>query len=63
MSSATVISVRSVVSLPTTMALTLLLWRARSSAELYFALVSSLVLVDPGADRDLKAEFGRDRRH
>ena len=31
--------------------------------RLYFALVSSLVLVDPGADRDLKAEFGRDRRH
>ena len=28
-----------------------------------FALVALLVLVDPGADRDLQAEFGGDRRH
>ncbi len=28
-----------------------------------FALVALLVLVDPGADGDLEAEFGRDRRH
>ena len=36
---------------------------ARSSAELDFALVAVLVLVDPGADRDLEAELGGDRRH
>ena len=28
-----------------------------------FALVALLVLVDPGADRDLQAELGGDRRH
>ena len=29
----------------------------------YLPLVALLVLVDPGADRDLEAELGRDRRY
>ena len=63
MSCGIVSSPRKIVSLPTTTALTLLLWRARSIAEPDFALVARLILVDPGADRDAQAELGRNRRH
>ena len=56
-------SPRKMVSLPTTMPLTLLLRLARLIAASISRLLRSAFLVDPGADRDLEAELGGDRRH
>ena len=59
MRSSTLISARSIVSLPTTMALTLLLVAGEVERGADFPLVAVLVLVDPGADGDLAGRIRR----